>query len=84
MDTWTQQMGFPLINITREGNEIVVSQERFVLTAGSSSNNSVHLLPKSKYEYKWYVPLTYFAENDTETVVNIWMNMTDGKNMSNV
>lgn len=70
-------MGFPLITITREGNEIVASQERFVLTV-ENSNSSVRLVPKSKYEYKWYVPLTYVASNDTETVVNVWMNMSDG------
>lgn len=70
-------MGFPLITITREGNEIVASQERFVLTV-ENSNSSVRLVPKSKYEYKWYVPLTYITANDTETVVNVWMNMSDG------
>lgn len=73
-------MGFPLITITREGNEIVAAQERYLVTV-ESTNSSVRSLPKSKYDYKWYVPLTYFTSNDTETVKHIWMNMTDGKHL---
>ncbi|RZC34845.1 endoplasmic reticulum aminopeptidase 1-like [Asbolus verrucosus] len=76
MDTWTQQMGFPLITITREENEMIVTQERFLLTV-ESMNSSVRSSPKSKYDYRWYIPLTYFTNNDTQTVYNIWMNMTD-------
>lgn len=78
METWTHQMGFPLITLTREDNEILATQERFLLTA-DSFNNTIRTTPKSKYDYKWYVPFTYFASNDTETVYNVWMNMTDGK-----
>lgn len=77
MDTWTQQMGFPLITISRDENEILAIQERFLLTT-ENMNSSNRLLPKSKYDYKWYIPLTYITENDTETVHTIWMNMTDG------
>nr|XP_022900776.1 endoplasmic reticulum aminopeptidase 1-like isoform X2 [Onthophagus taurus] len=76
MDTWTQQMGFPLITIRRENNEIVANQERFLLTT-DELNSTARLMPKSKYDYKWYVPLSYFLDNDTGTVYNIWMNMTD-------
>lgn len=78
MDTWTQQMGFPLITLTREDNEIIATQERFLLTV-EGFNSSVRQMPKSKYEYKWYVPLTYITNNDTETATIVWMNMTDGK-----
>lgn len=78
MDTWTQQMGFPLIIVTKEGNEILATQERFLLTT-ENMNSSNRLLPKSKYDYKWYVPLSYITENDSDTVHTVWMNMTDGK-----
>ncbi|XP_065165053.1 endoplasmic reticulum aminopeptidase 1-like isoform X2 [Atheta coriaria] len=76
MDTWTQQMGFPLITITREDNEIIATQERFLLTT-EGVNSTARSMPKSKHEYKWYVPLTYIADNDTECVYNVWMNMSD-------
>lgn len=78
MDTWTQQMGFPLITITREGNTITATQERFLLTV-EQANSTLKLEPKSKHGYKWFVPLTYYTDLDRESVINIWMNMSDGK-----
>lgn len=77
MDTWTNQMGFPLITIIRDENEIIATQDRFLLTT-ESVNSSARLMPKSKYDYKWFVPLTYFTDKDQENIVNIWMNMSDG------
>lgn len=76
MDTWTYQMGFPLVTLTKEGNEIVASQKRFLLSVKTGNESN---LPKSKYDYKWYIPLTFITSNDSEAVSNIWMNMTDGK-----
>ncbi|XP_017777374.1 PREDICTED: endoplasmic reticulum aminopeptidase 1-like isoform X2 [Nicrophorus vespilloides] len=76
MDTWTNQMGFPLITITREENEVYASQERFLLTT-EGMNSSIRSSPKSKYDYKWYVPLTYITDNDTDTINYVWMNMTN-------
>ncbi|CAG9759897.1 unnamed protein product [Ceutorhynchus assimilis] len=73
MDTWTHQMGFPLVTLTKEGNEIVASQKRFLLSVKTGNDS---LLPKSKYDYKWYIPLSFITNNDSE-VNNIWMNMTD-------
>ncbi|XP_060516441.1 endoplasmic reticulum aminopeptidase 1-like isoform X3 [Cylas formicarius] len=78
MDTWTNQMGFPLITLNRIGNEIVATQERFLLTV-ENMNSSIRSAPKSKYDYKWHVPLTYTSSNDTETVITVWMNMTEAR-----
>lgn len=78
MDTWTNQMGFPLITIIREENEILATQERFLLTT-EAANSTARMMPKSKYEYKWYVPLTYITNNNTDHVNSVWMNMTDGE-----
>ncbi|KAJ8985877.1 hypothetical protein NQ317_006251, partial [Molorchus minor] len=78
LDTWTNQMGFPLITLSREGNEVVATQERYLVTV-ENANISIRTQPKSKYDYKWYIPLTYFTSNDTETVRQVWMNMTDGE-----
>ncbi|XP_066255197.1 endoplasmic reticulum aminopeptidase 2-like isoform X2 [Euwallacea similis] len=74
METWTHQAGFPLITLTREGNEIVASQRRFLLSVRTGNEST---LPPSKFDNKWYIPLTYMTSNDSETVNNIWMNMTD-------
>jgi hypothetical protein len=80
MDTWTRQMGFPLITISREGNTITATQKRFILTVNISSeteqasNESV-----SPFGYKWYVPLSYYTNQHTRKVHHIWMNMSNGK-----
>jgi len=83
MDTWTRQMGFPLITISREGNTITATQKRFILTVNISSekeqasNESV-----SPFGYKWYVPLSYYTNQDTGKVHHTWMNMSNGKIIS--
>ena len=77
MDTWIQQTGFPLITITRDGNTITATQRRFFL---SPQTNETELeLPKSPYDYKWYVPLSYYTNDDPKNVQTVWMNMTDGE-----
>ncbi|XP_043260326.1 endoplasmic reticulum aminopeptidase 1-like isoform X1 [Colletes gigas] len=75
MDTWTQQMGFPLITITRDGNTITASQKRFL---HSPKENDTELLqPKSPFDYKWYVPLSYYTDKEPRKLHNVWMNLTD-------
>ncbi|XP_021919323.1 endoplasmic reticulum aminopeptidase 1-like isoform X2 [Zootermopsis nevadensis] len=80
MDTWTRQMGFPLVTISREGNTITAKQKRFILTvnlnneAEEMNNESV-----SPFGYKWYVPLSYFTDQHIGKVHHIWMNMSDVK-----
>lgn len=83
METWTHQMGFPIITIVREQNEIIATQDRFLLTT-ENMNSTMRLLPKSKFDYKWFVPLTYFTDSEREVVHNVWMNMTDGEMSSNI
>ncbi|XP_045481382.1 endoplasmic reticulum aminopeptidase 2-like isoform X3 [Harmonia axyridis] len=78
MDTWTNQMGFPLITLIREGNETLAVQERFLLTT-ESTNHTIRSLPKSKYDYKWYVPLTYYTDMEPELTNMVWMNMSDAR-----
>lgn len=77
MDTWTHQMGFPLVSLTRDGDIITATQERFLLTP-ERGNSTIIAEPKSKYDYKWYVPLTYFTDLDSN-INNVWMNMSDGR-----
>ncbi|XP_076280314.1 endoplasmic reticulum aminopeptidase 1 isoform X2 [Lasioglossum baleicum] len=75
MDTWTQQMGFPLITITRDGNTITASQKRFLLSP--RENDTELLQPKSPFDYKWYVPLSYYTDKEPRKLHNVWMNLTD-------
>ncbi|XP_071788055.1 aminopeptidase N-like [Asterias amurensis] len=51
MDTWTLQPGYPLITLTRTGQDVVAKQKRFLqITDGETTEDSGYL---------WYVPLTY-------------------------
>lgn len=36
MGTWTKQAGYPLVNITRRGNNLVLTQERFLAQKGTN------------------------------------------------
>lgn len=76
MDSWTQQMGFPLITVEKIGpTTIRASQSRFLLTA--ALNQSV-LEAASPFQYRWFVPLSYYTDQDPSDVTHVWMNLTDG------
>jgi aminopeptidase N len=36
MDTWTSQMGYPVVNVHRNGNKIMAEQERFLFNPRST------------------------------------------------
>ena len=83
MDTWTRQMGFPLITISREGSTITATQKRFILTVNiSSETEQANNESISPFGYKWYVPLSYYTNQDTRKVHHTWMNMSNGKIIS--
>ncbi|XP_056646326.1 endoplasmic reticulum aminopeptidase 1-like isoform X2 [Diorhabda sublineata] len=77
MDTWTNQMGFPLVIIKRENHTIIASQRRFLVTV-ERGNTTYHTLPISGYNYKWHIPLTYYTDNNSE-IKHVLMNMTEAK-----
>lgn len=74
MDTWTQQMGFPLITITRNGNTITATQKRFLISPKDTESQRT----KSSFDYKWYIPLSYYTDKEPRKLHNVWMNLTDG------
>lgn len=76
MDTWTQQTGFPLISVSRDGKIITATQKRFLLTPPDNETDSNQ--PKSPFGYKWFVPLSYFTDKEPEKINTVWMNMTEG------
>ncbi|XP_072036382.1 aminopeptidase N-like [Amphiura filiformis] len=56
MDTWTIQMGYPLVTITRDydredGIHFTATQERFLLNPDNPD--------AKKQEYQWHIPLKY-------------------------
>lgn len=71
MSTWTEQMGYPVLSVTRvASNEFQVEQRRFM----TDSNNDPSK-PESKHGYKWDVPVTYFTDKDSSgNVTRVWLN----------
>jgi aminopeptidase N len=56
MDTWTLQMGFPVITVTRDysAQTATVAQSRFLVTTGKAPGASAE-----GKEFRWWVPLTW-------------------------
>lgn len=64
MDTWTHQMGFPVITISRKnGNDskVVIQQEHFLIDPNSNVTR------ESKFGYQWQVPFTYVPVKSQDT-----------------
>ncbi|XP_014289059.1 aminopeptidase A isoform X2 [Halyomorpha halys] len=69
IDTWTHQMGFPVITIDHcVGEKLTVSQSRFLL-----SKHFVYDADTSPYKYKWDVPLRYISSDDPTDVKSTWL-----------
>lgn len=77
MDTWTLQMGYPVVNVRRDPKDdksILVTQERF-----TSDVQKPNKTQKSGFHYKWEIPLTYYFENSREQVQSDWLHLNDEK-----
>lgn len=72
MDTWTLQMGFPVVTIKRVGNtdKAIATQKHFLLDP-----NAVVKEP-SPFNYKWHIPLTYVFEGSAQDPKTTWMNIS--------
>ncbi|XP_070558837.1 glutamyl aminopeptidase-like [Ptychodera flava] len=61
MDTWTRQAGYPVVTVTRNGNNVHAEQQRFLQNPYDE--------PSDRHEdlgYVWYVPLTWTDQNEQE------------------
>jgi aminopeptidase N len=59
MDTWTLQMGFPVVTITRnyQQNTAKITQQRFII--GKTNEN------QEDTKYSWWIPITYTSPGGT-------------------
>lgn len=75
MDTWTLQMGFPVVTITRIGDtdKAQAIQKHFLL------DPNTNVTVTSQFNYKWYVPLTYVFEGASQDPQTKWMNISSDK-----
>ncbi|XP_072438679.1 glutamyl aminopeptidase [Chiloscyllium punctatum] len=63
MDTWTRQMGFPVLNVDSISE---LTQKRFLLDPGANATQ-----PPSPFNYRWNIPIKWQTKNETnETFFN--------------
>lgn len=74
MDTWTRQMGFPVVNITRDSTGLHLEQSWFLVDPNANKSAALY---GSDYDYKWEIPFKYVYESDPSTVMTKWMQHDD-------
>ncbi|KAM9341247.1 glutamyl aminopeptidase [Symphorus nematophorus] len=85
MDTWTKQMGYPVLDLTVSATDAKLSQQRFLLDPNANAS-----LPPTPLGYKWTIPvkwhsvksdkndLTMFDKSSTEHVIANYAPSVDG------
>ncbi|XP_069952144.1 aminopeptidase N isoform X2 [Cherax quadricarinatus] len=76
MDTWTLQMGYPVIKVVRssDGTSANITQERFLMVWDQNYSDT--------HFYKWWVPLTYTSQdnpNFNNTQTQVWLKDYEAK-----
>ncbi|KAL4609489.1 endoplasmic reticulum aminopeptidase 1-like isoform X1 [Arapaima gigas] len=56
MDTWTLQEGFPMVTVNVRGQEVQLSQERYLKSKEPSQNS----------DFLWQIPLTYITSRSNK------------------
>nr|CAD7453868.1 unnamed protein product [Timema tahoe] len=76
MDTWINQMGYPVVTVTRNYSSASasVSQERFLIQRNPDSTDS--------HDYKWWIPLSYTRKTGAQfnvTTPSIWLQANESQ-----
>lgn len=81
MATWTQQSGYPVLNVEKlSPTQYKLTQKRFLSNpskANASPNDSV-------YKYRWTIPVTYTTSNNSKNVTLKWFAHEDLELVINV
>lgn len=75
MDTWTVQPGYPIVTVIRNGTDIVISQQRYMLPECDQNDSQ-----------RWFIPIT-FETNSIQTHDDVpfyWLDNVKEKRLSNV
>jgi len=73
-ESWSLQMGYPLITVRKTGDKVYMSQEYFLV---DPEDSPVKTEFSDKYNYKWYVPITYKFDFGASGRQTSWMNLDD-------
>lgn len=71
VNTFIRQKGIPVVTVSRDGSNILLTQKRFLTDPESAKNETV----VSEFDYKWSIPITYFSDVNS-TVQRVWFNHT--------
>nr|CAD7599193.1 unnamed protein product [Timema genevievae] len=76
MDTWINQMGYPVVTVTRNYSSASasVSQERFLIQRNPDSTDS--------HDYKWWIPLSYTRKTGAQfnvTTPSRWLQANESQ-----
>jgi aminopeptidase N len=76
MENWTYKPGYPVLQVKRDSDNVVVSQKRF-LSAGTPQDDE-----------KWYVPISYTTSTDSDKCLNTspraWLTIQDKLTITDV
>ncbi|KAF5308640.1 hypothetical protein FQR65_LT06101 [Abscondita terminalis] len=67
MNTWTVQMGYPVVTVNEVANQYVLTQKRFLKDSSKPGNT------ESPYGYKWTIPITYITDINSSPIT-VWFN----------
>ncbi|KAH8409850.1 hypothetical protein KR222_009892 [Zaprionus bogoriensis] len=74
MQTWTEQMGFPVVNVVKEGNTYKLTQRRFL----ANQDDYDAVVEASSFNYRWSIPITYTSSDDS-SVQGLIFNYNDNE-----
>ncbi|XP_062326107.1 glutamyl aminopeptidase [Osmerus eperlanus] len=63
MDTWTKQMGYPVLDLAIVGTQANLTQKRFLLDPNADVTQ-----PPSPLGYKWNIPVTWHSVNSEKNM----------------
>ncbi|CAG0886917.1 unnamed protein product [Cyprideis torosa] len=73
MDTWTKQMGYPVLLVNQVDNNLEIKQQRYL------SDPEANVTDDSPFGYKWDVPVTYLDAVSEVGITVQWLSRNDEK-----
>uniref|UniRef100_A0A4W5PMT2 Aminopeptidase n=1 Tax=Hucho hucho TaxID=62062 RepID=A0A4W5PMT2_9TELE len=77
MDTWTKQMGYPVLDLSTAGTETKLTQRRFLLDPNADTTQ-----PPSPLSYKWTIPVKWHSVDSNKNMSIMFNKSSPGKDTS--
>ncbi|XP_044317726.1 glutamyl aminopeptidase isoform X2 [Drosophila rhopaloa] len=68
MQTWTEQMGLPVVEVEKSGNTYKLTQKRFL----ANEDDYAAEAEPSSFNYRWSIPITYTSSVNSEVQSTIF------------